>query len=50
MEILGYLKVSLKTVEAQITKVFGILSTKLGMRYEMILFMVFSIEIKGFAK
>ena len=45
-EISEYLNVSLKTVEAQITKAFGILRDRLGKKYEMILFMVLGIDTK----
>ncbi|MEZ4970226.1 MAG: RNA polymerase sigma-70 factor [Flavobacteriaceae bacterium] len=41
MEISEYLNVSLKTVEAQITKAFGILKERLGEKYKMILMVVF---------
>lgn len=41
IEISEYLNVSIKTVEAQITKAFGILRQKLGEKYEMILLIVF---------
>jgi len=50
MEISEYLNVSLKTVESQITKAFGILREKLGKKYEMIMFLIFGSEIKGLAK
>ena len=50
MEISEYLNVSIKTVEAQITKAFGILREKLGKKYEMIMFLIFDSEIKGLAK
>ncbi|MBD0776162.1 RNA polymerase sigma-70 factor [Maribacter sp. ANRC-HE7] len=40
-EIADYLDISIKTVEAQITKAFRILKNKLGNKYETILFMVF---------
>lgn len=43
MEISEYLNVSIKTVEAQITKAFGILRQKLGEKYEMILLVFFGI-------
>ena len=46
MEISEYLNVSLKTVEAQITKAFGILREKLGKKYEVIMFLIFGIETK----
>jgi RNA polymerase sigma-70 factor (ECF subfamily) len=39
-----YLNVSLKTVEAQITKAFGILREKLGKKYGTILLLVFGNE------
>lgn len=41
IEISEYLNVSLKTVEAQITKAFSILRQKLGEKYETILFLLF---------
>ncbi|MCM4165563.1 RNA polymerase sigma-70 factor [Arenibacter sp. A80] len=41
MEISEYLNVSLKTVEAQITKAFGILKERLGKKYKMIMMVVF---------
>lgn len=44
-EISDYLNISIKTVEAQITKAFSILKTKLGEKYETILFMVFGYNI-----
>jgi RNA polymerase sigma-70 factor (ECF subfamily) len=46
MEISEYLNVSLKTVEAQITKAFGILREKLGKKYETILILIFGINTK----
>lgn len=46
MEISEYLNVSLKTVEAQITKAFGILRKKLGKKYEVIMFLIFGSETK----
>ena len=50
IEISEHLNVSIKTVEAQITKAFGILREKLGKKYEMIMFLIFGSEIKGLAK
>ncbi|SHJ62298.1 RNA polymerase sigma factor [Pseudozobellia thermophila] len=41
-EIADYLNVSIKTVEAQITKAFSILKRKLGQQYQSILFLIFS--------
>lgn len=41
-EIADYLDVSIKTVEAQITKAFRILKNKLGDKYETILLIVFN--------
>jgi RNA polymerase sigma-70 factor (ECF subfamily) len=41
MEISEYLNISLKTVEAQITKAFGILKERLGKKYKMIMMVVF---------
>ncbi len=41
IEISEYLSVSIKTVEAQITKAFGILRQKLGAEYKAILFIIF---------
>lgn len=40
-EIAEYLNVSIKTVEAQITRSFSLLREKLGDKYEAILFFVF---------
>lgn len=42
LEISEYLNISIKTVEAQITKAFKILRDKLGEKNEMILLLVFS--------
>ena len=50
IEISEYLNVSIKTVEAQITKAFGILRKKLGNRYDLITFLIFGSKIKGLAK
>lgn len=50
IEISEHLNVSIKTVEAQITKAFGILREKLGKKYEIIMFLIFGSEIKGLAK
>ena len=47
MEISEYLNVSLKTVEAQITKAFGILRKRLEKKYEMLLFIIFGSETNG---
>ncbi|MCK0147663.1 RNA polymerase sigma-70 factor [Arenibacter sp. F26102] len=44
IEISEHLNVSIKTVEAQITKAFGILREKLGKKYEVIMFLIFSSE------
>ncbi|MDE3743470.1 RNA polymerase sigma factor [Maribacter polysaccharolyticus] len=44
-EIADYLNISIKTVEAQITKAFGILKTELGEKYETILLLIFGINI-----
>jgi len=41
IEISEHLNVSIKTVEAQITKAFAILRKKLGEKYEMIMFLIF---------
>tara|TARA_R110000796_G_scaffold23445_1_gene67087 strand:+ start:24227 stop:24817 length:591 start_codon:yes stop_codon:yes gene_type:complete len=41
IEISEYLNVSKKTVEAQITKAFGILRERLGKKYDMLLFIFF---------
>ena len=41
IEISEYLNVSIKTVEAQITKAFSILRERLGKKYEMIFLLVF---------
>lgn len=40
-EISEHLDISVKTVEAQITKAFGILKSKLGRKYETILVLIF---------
>ena len=50
IEISEYLNVSIKTVEAQISKAFGILRKKLGNRYDLIMFLIFGSKIKGLAK
>ncbi|SIQ76971.1 RNA polymerase sigma factor [Maribacter ulvicola] len=44
-EIAEYLDVSIKTVEAQITKAFRILKNKLGDKYETILMIIFNKRI-----
>jgi RNA polymerase sigma-70 factor (ECF subfamily) len=49
VEISEHLNVSIKTVEAQITKAFTILRKKLGAQYKMIMLIVFGSEIKGLA-
>lgn len=41
-EIADYLDISIKTVEAQITKAFSILKRKLGQQYQSVLFLIFS--------
>ncbi|MEP5941169.1 sigma factor-like helix-turn-helix DNA-binding protein, partial [Maribacter dokdonensis] len=41
-EIADYLDVSIKTVEAQITKAFRILKNELGDKYETILLIIFN--------
>lgn len=41
MEISEYLNVSMKTVEAQITKAFGILRKRLGEKYKSFLILIF---------
>lgn len=41
VEIAEYLNISIKTVEAQITKAYKILRTKLGEQYKIILFLIF---------
>lgn len=41
IEISEYLQISIKTVEAQITKAFGILRKKLGEKQDMLLFIIF---------
>lgn len=41
IEISEYLNISIKTVEGQITKAFGILRKKMGAKYETILMIVF---------
>ncbi len=43
IEISEYLNISIKTVEAQITKAFSILRKKLGNRFKMVMFLVFGI-------
>ncbi|CAM4241225.1 RNA polymerase sigma factor [Zobellia roscoffensis] len=48
-EIADYLDISIKTVEAQITKAFRILKKKLGAKYETILIVIFGIGRKNFA-
>jgi len=40
-EISEHLNISIKTVESQITKAFGILRTKLGQKYRTILLLIF---------
>lgn len=40
IEISEYLNVSVKTVEAQITKAFSVLREKLGEKYRTVLFML----------
>ncbi|MCM4173968.1 RNA polymerase sigma-70 factor [Arenibacter sp. TNZ] len=47
IEISEHLNVSIKTVEAQITKAFTILRGKLGEKYKMIMLIVFGSETKG---
>jgi len=47
IEISEYLNVSIKTVEAQITKAFGVLREKLGKKYKMIMLIIFDSQIKG---
>lgn len=47
IEISEYLNVSVKTVETQITKAYGILREKLGNRCRMILMIVFGVEIEN---
>lgn len=49
IEISEYLNVSIKTVEAQITKAFGILRQKLGEKYEVILLVLFGIGARKLA-
>ena len=44
IEISEYMNISIKTVEAQITKAFSILRKKLGDKFETILFLVFGID------
>lgn len=50
LEISEYLNVSIKTVEAQLTKAFGVLRKRLGETYQAMLFLLFSsdqnIELK----
>ncbi|MGJ8735821.1 RNA polymerase sigma factor [Zobellia laminariae] len=45
-EIADYLNISIKTVEAQITKAFRILKKRLGEKYETILIVIFGINRK----
>ncbi|MDO6602830.1 RNA polymerase sigma factor [Arenibacter palladensis] len=46
IEISEYLGISIKTVEAQITKAFGVLRGKLGEKYKMIMLLIFGKDIK----
>jgi RNA polymerase sigma-70 factor (family 1) len=48
IEIAEHLDVSIKTVEAQITKAFKILKEKLKDNYNMMLFLLFSVPEKNF--
>lgn len=41
IEISEHLNISIKTVEAQITKAFGILRKRLGKKYEMLILLIF---------
>tara|TARA_R110002050_G_scaffold14376_16_gene45446 strand:+ start:2685 stop:3278 length:594 start_codon:yes stop_codon:yes gene_type:complete len=50
IEISEYLNVSIKTVEAQITKAFGILRKKLSNRFDLIMFLIFGSKTKRLAK
>nr|WP_299073729.1 RNA polymerase sigma-70 factor [uncultured Allomuricauda sp.] len=45
IEISDYLNISIKTVEAQITKAFSVLRNKLGDKYDTILFLVFDTKM-----
>ncbi|CAN0596932.1 unnamed protein product, partial [Laminaria digitata] len=45
VEISDYLNISIKTVEAQITKAFSVLRNKLGDKYDTILFLVFDTKM-----
>ena len=49
IEISQHLNISIKTVEAQITKAFGILKKKLGKKYEMILLIIFGMHSRRMA-
>jgi len=49
IEISQHLNISIKTVEAQITKAFGILKKKLGKKYEMILLIIFGMHSRKMA-
>ncbi|NKI27435.1 RNA polymerase sigma-70 factor [Arenibacter sp. 6A1] len=48
-EISEHLNISIKAVEAQITKAFGILRLKLGEKYKMILYAFIGINLKNLA-
>jgi RNA polymerase sigma-70 factor (ECF subfamily) len=48
-EIAEYLDVSVKSVEAHITKAFGILRKKLGQKYETVLFLVFASHTNSYS-
>ena len=50
IEISEYLNVSIKTVEAQITKAFSILRERLGKKYEMIFLLVFGTRSRKLAE
>ncbi|HDZ15322.1 hypothetical protein LCGC14_0719620 [marine sediment metagenome] len=49
-EIAEYLNISIKAVEAQISKAFKILRTKLGQKFEVILFLLFGTGSKRMSK
>ncbi len=46
LEISEHLNISIKTVEAQLTKAFGVLRKKLGTTYKTMLFLLFSSDRK----
>jgi len=50
VEISEYLNISIKTVEAQITKAFSILRKKLGSKVEILLFLLFGVDLSAMKK